>query len=94
MMNKHLLCIILSIIALRNKYRTLSEGKLMPTKLVTSSKSIIAYELHRGKEKILIVHNISPNSESIKPFKYKKTLWGEIKNNSISGYGSIVQIIQ
>ena len=82
------------IIALRNKYRTLSEGKLMPTKLVTSSKSIIAYELHRGKEKILVVHNISPNSESIKPFKYKKTLWGEIKNNSISGNGSIVQIIQ
>lgn len=78
-----------NLIAMRNNNSILSDGKLMPTKLVTSTKTTIAYELHLGKKRALVVHNIAPTSIAVKLPKGKLLLG----SSSIMANGSCVLLL-
>ncbi len=81
------------LIAIRNANPILSNGKLMPTKLVTNDRTTIAYELHLGKQKALVVHNIAPKALNIKLPKGKKVLMGTSASPSIPAHGSVVILL-
>ncbi|MCU0423005.1 MAG: alpha-amylase family glycosyl hydrolase [Bacteroidia bacterium] len=52
-------------IAIRNANPVFSKGNLLPTQLITQTPSVIAYELHDGINKVLVIHNVSAKNITI-----------------------------
>lgn len=62
-------------IATRNANPVLGKGKITPTQLVSANKGLIAYELVDGKQRVLVLHNVSAEAISLKAVKHKNILF-------------------
>lgn len=67
-------------IAMRNANPVLSTGKIVSTKLVPMDKGLIAYELVEGKQRVLMLHNVSGKPLQLKGIKHKKVLFNNNGN--------------
>lgn len=82
-------------IAMRNAYPVLSEGQLVKTSLVTSTDKLIAYELHEGKERLLVLHYVGTAEQKVKVPAGVKVVWTNQttlkgKEVTLTPYSSIV----
>lgn len=82
-------------IVMRNNNPVLSDGQLVKTTHVASTSKLIAYELHKGREKVLVLHYVGAEQLSVKVPVYSRVLFtnnatASSKAVKLMPYGSIV----